>query len=240
MTLFCYRLAGAGIEPSLVTRTLTLAPPRWRLWWRVTGLNGVFTLPQLPGATLRHLAWGRVIQRHAASAELVPSLNLNPRFALNEMLYPLPGVGAQITRRGADSLSWADAGLVLAQQELLLMEQWTEYGPTAWEGAEAEALDRITRETVWDDVLRPMGWSSMGRDTEGAHYWQAPGRVAIGTTAGQEMRLWGQEQHELSGLKEVSDAGIALDKRVVACLVGWDGDREAFLEHWARTGTLYW
>jgi hypothetical protein len=245
MTLFCERLSGAGIEPSLVTRTFG-EWRIWRLWWKLTGLHGeggigTFTVPQLPGSTLRHLAWGRVIQRHAERAGLVPALDLNPRFELDAMLYPLPGVGAEIIRR-ADVLNWGDVGLVLAQQELLLMEQWTEYGPSAWAGAGASGVlaQDALRNTPWDDVLRPMGWSSMGRSTDGKHFWQAPGRVAIGTTTGQEMRLWGHDQSELSGLKEVSDAGIALDKRVVACLVGWDGDREAFLGHWARTGTLYW
>lgn len=237
---FVAMLEMAGIGPTLVTREGE-TDPRWRLWWRIDYIFGkpprLFMLKDESKEKIAHLAWSAVIQAYANKFGFAPALDFNPGFRQGHMLYRLPGIDSVITHRGAP-LDWRTATYHGIEERMEAIANLRLYhDPTVW-SRHAEELAGVD-DLPWDWIFKPVGWRSQGHGSElGMHHWSSPGGETVATTEGQVLWLR-RKQSWTCGLKEVSDAGIVLDKCVVACVLGWDGDRAEFIDHWARTRTLY-
>lgn len=237
---FATLLESMEIGPTLVT-VETAGNERWRFWWRVDDFMNMpprkFTFLNGTPPEIAHLAWSTIIQRYAIKFGFAPVLSFNPRFRHGWMLYRLPGIDAMIVHRGS-RLDWRTAtyhGIEERMEEISELRRG--YGESFW--TEHMGLFTAENEPPWDWVLNPMGWRCVGHgDTVVTDHWRSPGGETIATTEGRELYL--RRKHSWNcGLKEISDAGIRMDKRVVACVLGWDGERAEFIDHWTRTGTLY-
>jgi len=199
-----------------------------RLWWRTEWE----TPPSLSAARhAAHAAWGIHIQEHAQRAGLCNGLPVNGYPTLSEALYPLPGTnGISVLYSGEDTIPWRTVEIA-TDRRLDDLKTQREYYST---------LSAVDPNVLWDHVLIPQGWHSRGMGA-GMHeqWWSAPGSKGLMTamTDGLTLRLYLPDW--LSGLKEASDAGVVLNKWTVACILGWDGDVTAFMNHWAATGRLY-
>ena len=82
---------------------------------------------------------------------------------------------------------------------------------------------------LWDNILVPLGWISAGiAPGRREHYWKSPGGRTTAVTDHHELRFWRGQSDWLCGLKEASEAGVQLTRPVVTCVLGLDGDIEAF------------
>ena len=216
---FATILGTVGIGPTLITKEHT-GNERWRFWWRMDdpfdAIPEVFRLADESDARRAHLAWSAIIQHHAIKSGFASVLNFNPRF---RQLRPSP----RSTIVGIEE-RMADLALLRRNYRPLVDGSFTFPAET---------------EPPWDWVLGPLGWRSLGHGHRlDVDHWRSPGGETFAATEGAELRL--DYKHSWScGLKEVSDAGIYLNKLVVACVLGWDGECEAFVDHWAKTLTLY-
>jgi len=204
-----------------------------RMWWQVDWDK---PLPRSTyGSNILQAAWGSIIQKHAADFGLCLGLPINVNPTFEDELYPLPGTNGV-------SMLWIND-----------TESRT-ISPTRVEYATSTRIERIMdlrrdfrklvegpeSPVVWDEILVPMGWHSLGAGvTPHHHWWAAPGSNGQLTAATEGQRLYLMQPNWLSGLKEANDAGILLNKWTVPCILGWDGDVTTFMGHWEVTNRLY-
>ena len=198
-----------------------------RMWWRTEW----DTPPPLVASTrATHAAWGIHIQQQAIRFGLCNGLPVNGWPTLSEALYPLPGTGEVSVLYTGETVPWRVIELATDRHLDDLKTQREQF----------VTLNAPVTDVLWDHVLLPQGWRSRGMGA-GPHeqWWSAPGSKGLMTarTDGDALRLYLPDW--LSGLKEASDAGVVLNKWTVACILGWDGDVNAFVEHWDATGRLY-
>ena len=198
-----------------------------RMWWRTEWDNPPVLVA---GTHATQAAWGIHIQQHAIRSGLCNGLPVNGWPTLSESLYPMPGTGGVSVLYTGEQVPWRTIELATDRRLDDLKTQREHFS----------ALNTVDPNVLWDHVLVPQGWRSRGMGT-GMHeqWWSAPGSTGLMTamTDGVTLRLYLPDW--LSGLKEASDAGVVLNKWTVACILGWDGDVAAFLDHWAATGYLY-
>jgi hypothetical protein len=239
---FLQALDSEGAAPTFVTQeTRADIRGRWRLWWALEGhevlAKNLFYEPRRTDAVKMHLAWFAYVQSLAIRTGFARTLPVDPRFGVESLIFGLPGLDSTVIGSAAP-MHWPVAdrkfSRYLDQINLLQRELDDAWGDTAL--AQSDVLDNLP----WDDILTPVGWEGAGVATNNReHYWKLKGTSAYVRADRHELRFWDNQGNWLTGLKEASDAGIRLDRRVVACLLGWDGDVPAFTQHWERTGRLY-
>lgn len=230
--------ANGGIGPTIITgRDMDGMLDHFdqgRLWWRVEWGTA---FPAYRDQESKHIraAWGMHIQQLARQFGLCDGLPVcgNPLF--QDELYDLPGTS------GVSTVVWTGYEPITYNKI-----DWATYNRLAESKAMREEFTTLEDRRalgdppLWDDVLKPLGWHSLGMgETARMTWWSAPGCLGEPTAYTLLDRLYLRTPNWLSGLKEASDAGIRLNMWTVACILGWDSDIRTFQRHWIETRTLY-
>jgi hypothetical protein len=234
--------AAVDHRPTLVTGMFhdSGVVTRARLWWRMEEAS-----PKHIGTDSQR-AFRRWMQQSAQRAGLCDWLPDVGAVSLASTSYRLPGTDGIVLfgwrdEMSADTVLLADrlgADYHLEREALAVELLGGEYADDF--PHETKMLAAALAQCSWDQILVPMGWRNNGMlfDNKNPTFWIArPGLHATAVIDADGFRLL--DHGWLTGLKEATDLGIRMTKWTVACLLGWDGDGAAMLDHFMRTDRIY-
>jgi len=212
-----------------------------RMWWPYPISDMISLMPEV----FMRLAHSRLMQRKLMEfTQSTIGLLLPARPTLHQMAYPLPGIdGCLVLYRNTFAIDMSDT--MWLHLGMLKDEHESEFDDVISDlniPDEEEDLLRVRAQIsgmTWDEILVPAGWevNGMGNDVW-TTFWSAPGVPDLVTAYTDQEKLTLHSPHWASGLKEVCDLGVELNRWTVAATLHADGNGVALAQRYATTGRL--